>query len=705
MNIQGKFYGYKQNDYDEKTKACIIQTISKLEVAKDRPIMMLGKIQSGKTRAFIGVTALAFDNEYDLAIVLTKNSNALAQQTVFRMRQEFSRFKQDDLLDIFDIMSIPKEMSGFELRKKLIIVVKKQKDNLPRMIEFIEKYALSIDKKCLIIDDEADFCSVGYEKGKSGKEDEYDLRKIASQINSLRKHIECRFVQVTATPYSLYLQPDIINLGCDGEIAPVKPMDTVLVPYGEKYIGGDYYFEKNVNPLNEYLFYAIDEEELKIIKTKDRRRFKKEDVLTSKKVEGLRLAIFNFIVGVCIRIIQNGGEPRGKDNKFSFIIHTETAKAAHQNQEEIVISLLDKMKEEVKDNSGLIQNYIKKSYEILKESVEKYGFEVPDFKNVENMFYKALIEDWITKAIINSENDVTALLDDDGQLRLRTPLNIFIGGQILDRGITISNLIGFYYGRSPSKMQQDSVLQHARMYGYRKKEDLAVTKLYTTAELYMKMKQINEFDRQLRENFEEGRFDSSVIFIRKDECGKIIPCAPSKILISNTRVLKTGSTVLPVGFNTSSKSKISRHIEEIDRILIKNNKGKLQGVFNINQEDAVEIIKKIYKTIIPESKSCLTEDEFLSMLKYLSKDKVNVYCAVGRNISRTREKSRYYSDMPYNVDRDLRIAREIADTEPTLMLMRQEGKEELGWKGAAFYWPVLVVQKNIGAMIYSLDTV
>jgi hypothetical protein len=54
-----------------------------------------------------------------------------------------------------------------------------------------------------------------------------------------------------------------------------------------------------------------------------------------------------------------------------------------------------------------------------------------------------------------------------GQLRLRTPLNIFIGGQILDRGITIANLIGFYYGRDPQRFQQDTVLQHSRMYGFR----------------------------------------------------------------------------------------------------------------------------------------------------------------------------------------------------------------------------------------------
>ncbi len=67
---------------------------------------------------------------------------------------------------------------------------------------------------------------------------------------------------------------------------------------------------------------------------------------------------------------------------------------------------------------------------------------------------------------VNSEEDVMNLLDDQGQLKLRTPLNIFIGGQILDRGITVANLIGFFYGRSPKKFQQDTVLQHSRMFGF-----------------------------------------------------------------------------------------------------------------------------------------------------------------------------------------------------------------------------------------------
>ena len=179
--------------------------------------MMLGKIQSGKTRSFIGVISLAFDNGYDLAVVLTKNSNALAKQTTARMKQEFYDFRDEDIIEIFDIMCIPPNMSQFELDKKMIIVVKKEKNNIPKLMKFIEKYALHKDKKCLVIDDEADFCSIGYDKNKDTED--FDLRRIASQINDLRLQLTCKFIQVTATPYSLYLQPETIELGGEKDIS------------------------------------------------------------------------------------------------------------------------------------------------------------------------------------------------------------------------------------------------------------------------------------------------------------------------------------------------------------------------------------------------------------------------------------------------------------------------------------------------------
>ncbi len=698
INESGQIFNVKKEDYNEKTLKCIRQTMIKLENIDDRPLMMLGKIQSGKTKSFIGVISLAFDNGYDLAVVLTKNSNALAKQTTSRMCKEFKKFINDDIVDVFDIMCIPSNMSRYELNKKLIIVVKKEKNNIPKLLNFIEKYALDKYKRCLVIDDEADFCSIGYDKNK--EIEDFDLRKIASQINDLRLQLTCKFIQVTATPYSLYLQPETIRLG-GKNIEAIKPAETVLVPSGEGYIGGEYYFDSEIHPLGEYLYHAISEKELEIIKTSDRRKFKEEEVLTSSKIEGLRTAIINFIIGGCIRIMQNGGEPRGKSNKFSFIIHTQTSKSAHTRQENIVNELLEKLENESKLNSELLDMYICNGFDDLSNSIKEYGFEIPSLDKVKECVKKAINEQWISKAIVNSENDINALLDDDGQLRLRTPLNIFIGGQILDRGITIANLIGFYYGRTPQKMQQDTVLQHSRMYGYRSKQDLAITRFYTTTNLYNRMLKINDFDTKLREDFEQGNFEKGIIFISKDVNGKIIPCSPQKIMISNTQVLKPGKTTTPVGFQTGFKTYIKKYIEEIDQILMNSNNGKLEGKFKISKDEACKVINLIYKTIEVESENCIDEKAFVSLINYLSKKEVNIYCGINRNISRLRKTSRYYSDMPYNRDNDLRQAKEMSTIEPTIMMMKQNGYEEKGWRDAEFYWPVLVIQETADTAVYT----
>ena len=43
-------------------------SIGAVLTSSDRPGILLGKIQSGKTRAFLGVIAEAFDNGYDIAV-------------------------------------------------------------------------------------------------------------------------------------------------------------------------------------------------------------------------------------------------------------------------------------------------------------------------------------------------------------------------------------------------------------------------------------------------------------------------------------------------------------------------------------------------------------------------------------------------------------------------------------------------------------
>ena len=101
MNNSGEFYStYKKDneDFDHSTFQCAERTTQRLLetlTSSEHPGMLLGKVQSGKTRTFISILALAFDNEYDVAVVLTKNSKALVEQTLKRLGSEFSEFVED----------------------------------------------------------------------------------------------------------------------------------------------------------------------------------------------------------------------------------------------------------------------------------------------------------------------------------------------------------------------------------------------------------------------------------------------------------------------------------------------------------------------------------------------------------------------------------------------------------------------------------
>lgn len=58
----------------DETQGCSADVVEQLlanQTSNDRPGMLLGRIQSGKTRAFVGAIAIAFDNGYDIAVVLT----------------------------------------------------------------------------------------------------------------------------------------------------------------------------------------------------------------------------------------------------------------------------------------------------------------------------------------------------------------------------------------------------------------------------------------------------------------------------------------------------------------------------------------------------------------------------------------------------------------------------------------------------------
>src|SRR5205807_54727 len=144
-----------------------------------------------------------------------------------------------------------------------------------------------------------------------------------------------------------------------------------------------------------------------------------------------------------------------------------------------------------------LDQLLRSAYSDLQRSVKLEGTPCPDYDDVKEEVLNVLLSGQLMITKVNSDKDIEELLDDDGQLKLRTPFNLFIGGQILDRGITINNLIAFYYGRNPKRFQQDTVLQHSRMYGARSMTDLAVTRFYAPQHIFQIMRKIHEFDAAL----------------------------------------------------------------------------------------------------------------------------------------------------------------------------------------------------------------
>ncbi len=616
------------------------------------------------------------------------------------------------MIHVFDVMSLPDPLAEYELQHKLIFVCKKEDDNIRRLDNAIFHTNPELaTKRILLIDDEADFASIGFRRTRA---EGIKINKIASQLDALRRRLnQVDVLQVTATPYSLYLQPDTMTIPTTQEtFLPVKPAFTRLVPVHDKYIGGDYYFEESLDAdsMASYLHVPVDPNELAALKNEDRRRFKIEDALTSSAIASLRRAIITFIVGGFIRQWQE--ESAGKQRpKYSFIVHTETKKGAHEWQERIVEQIIARMKSAVKTGNKVARALVEAAHADLSASVKILNGSVPTVDQIVTALVKVL--PMVNYTRVNSEKDVLAMLDESGQLKLRTPFNIFIGGQILDRGLTIANLIGFFYGRSPKRFQQDTVLQHSRMYGVRPKEDLAVTRFYTTLDIYSAMRNIHEFDSALRENFEQGGDKAGVVFLRADPTRGVIPCSPNKILLSTVTTIRPEARFLPVGFSTDAKSRALKHVQAIDTIVQNLAAGENDPPFLLNLKDAETIIDHISHTLVMEPGFFWDVKAFNASLEHLAKSnpvknqRRDVACLVRRNRNLGKHPpgnpDRYQSAPDSLVERQ-QVA-QFQGNRPALFLYRQNGKIEDGWAGCPFWWPVLRVPSTSPTVIFASDTV
>ena len=432
--------------------------------------LLYGLIQSGKTSILTVSAAMAADNGFDCILVLTTDNDLLYEQTLDRVKAALRGITVLGKKDWKDPGRFGKQLQA----KPFGIVCSKNGSMLKSLLEAF-KAAKSKKLSVLIIDDEADQASLNtFTAKKSGK-----VSTINQAITDFRNFFPVNtYLQVTATPQALFLQMPGHRY---------RPTFTVLTEPGSGYVGGDAFFGSG----SAHLLRDVDIDEVALLKATNQP--KPNGALPA----GLKKALYTFFVGAAVKVIS-----RPADN-FAFLCHVSMSTKDH----EFTRLLLDDFRSNVisafKSNQSpkyiAVEKALKAAYDDLATTEQS----LPAFSEI-----LAKISFYIPGANIKLINATTS-----DEIKLDSVFNIFVGGNKLGRGVTIKNLLVSYYGRNPKTPRADTVLQHARMYGYRH-NDLGVTRLFLPPRLAEHFISIHEMEKSLRElikKYQAGCFEGLYI--------------------------------------------------------------------------------------------------------------------------------------------------------------------------------------------------
>ena len=695
--------------YSPELQKCIESTVQHLFNPSDKsedtsiPGLLLGRIQSGKTRAFIGVMSLAFDKGIDACIVLTKADNGLVEQTKKRLEYEFGHFADEtniypqNIVAIYDVNQHT-ALSALQLQYKNIFVLHKNQ-RLDKMKKILN--SSFVGKKVLIIDDEADFVSRTFYATRRGVTAGVTGFRIDELSNN--PEIDCYYLQVTATPYSLILQPNDVIEVSNGVMSCFRPRFTVLVPKHDRYIGGKEYFEESIDPksMYSYLFHPISDEcfNYMLAVNSDAR-------ITSNPeshiiFEGLREALMSYFVASAIRQIQEL-KSASQNYKSSMLIHCATLKGEHTHEQKLVNKIIVAWNEAyLTGKTSCIQPLIDKAYDdlVLSMTAGQCNGELPSVyipsktevqKTLEKIFKNT---EYTVKCVNGDTTDDPNMYTNSGQLKQSNLLNIFISGFKADRGITIDNMISFMYGRRPQNGgAANTILQHMRQYGNRSKEDMAVTRFHTTLALHQQLTNIYYTDESLRDFFTNNEAPK-IISIDYDSSRGYRLCNPAQVRMSDMygfkpfgRIIATGGMQTMAGI-ASEISKLTSEILAIEPTP--------KTPFKVTKLQASEWIRRIRETFEYnkskwENDGIEWDEEIMigAIEKYCPADG-DIWCYYKPNQNRQRKDPSGFADDPEDGTTDTPTAKKYATDRPFLMLIGENGEKAKGWRDQPFIWPVL----------------
>ncbi|MCQ2375683.1 MAG: Z1 domain-containing protein [Salinivirgaceae bacterium] len=514
---EGKFFArihqkhveaYNQKGADnivKNVRATYSKLMQQLAESANPNSLLVGKVQSGKTSNLELLTALAFDNGYNLLIIYGGYDKELLCQCTERFSLTFDAASENELLDsdmpvVFTTNTVTNQSNTLasltedfakellEEGRPMIITSLKRPYALNKVNKLVASLISAIPSlKPFIIDDEGDQASLNTAKNKA-EEATPTYRNICYMKRVLRDPL---YLSVTATPQANIFQEDISKL---------IPESIHLIQPGEGYDGASVYHLSE----NE-IIQSIAEEDDNIYP------------------ESLREAVLYFLIASTIKAMIF---EKKKEKKSDMIIHADRAVHAHDKfyssvdgEIKLIRSAFDN-RDHDPDELKYHLNYLKQTHQkfLSAEQRTQYPFDNTFVDNLGIVAHKTGVILQNGKDKITKESEKTKLH------------KIFIGGDLLQRGLTFPNLLVSYFTRfAKNGGNMDTTLQRARWFGYRNKY-LDLCKIFTTDEIAKEFTALADIEDDLWEQFED--VENGVLAIKdiiiKAEDTKQKPTAKNK---------------------------------------------------------------------------------------------------------------------------------------------------------------------------------
>lgn len=626
--------------------------------------LLYGRVQSGKTAAMIMTTAMAVDNGFRVFIVLTSNNVKLVKQTYRRFNAlrgplVFSSIRPTGASYVWE-----RDRANVERRigtRGAVFVCAKDSAHLRALFGFLQSIGAT-NFPALIMDDEADQATpdtftAARSRGRPVPASSTTFRRVVSndapgeEGESVREVLRHNvFLQVTATPYGLLLQ---------NVVSEIRPSFTCLLKPGEGYTGGESFFS-HVDQGGPPLF-IVDDQEAAILRTNP-----------SGAPPGLARSIAFFLLAATAHKAIEGAAPSGG---YKYLCHTSMVRVDHSALEALIRRYADSLADELEDSFVTARN----RPEIV-AAYENLLLTVPDAPELDDLL-RDLNRHLPNKQVlvINAQGDE---LDYGGRF------NFLVGGNILGRGLTIDDLFVTYYLRHAQTTQMDTMLQHARMYGYRA-GIMRYTRVFLPQALADRFAAIHQSEEALRELLIDG---NSVKPVPIQVIGNLRPTRNGILDVNTIGAYRAGQQVYPVDV-VHAPEELGDSVADLDRMVAEACGGtRVDGrPFDLPFDTMADFIRTV---VVQEDDGDWVPEALLRVLEILRGRYANGYLYV-----RSMERSSAWLSTGSISNTEQNNAR--ARRGPTLFLFKDDANRDNAPFRAPIWHPTIVFPSDMDILVFN----